>query len=93
MSEVSNIPNTVLLIKYQRVCQRCQRCETLCCTMNNWSKAIYVRGVKNGVHGFYTTLYTEYCYSWGGVEGVLYYVYSGLLPLPGGKAKHSILGV
>ena len=46
---------------------------------------MYVRGVKSGVCGFYTTLHTEYCYScrrcWR-----LYSVYSGLSPLPGGKA-------
>ena len=63
MLEVLKVPNTVLLIKDQRACWRCQRCVTLCCTMNNWSKAMYVRGIKSGVCGFYTTLHTEYCYS------------------------------
>ena len=27
-------------------------------------KAMYVGGVKSGVCGFYTTLHTEYCYSY-----------------------------
>ena len=32
------MPNTVLLIKDQRACQRCQRCETLYCNTNKGSK-------------------------------------------------------
>ena len=38
MSEVLKVPNTVLLIKDQRACQRCQRCETLYCNTNKGSK-------------------------------------------------------
>ena len=49
-------------------------------------KAVYVRGVKSGVCGFYTTLHTEYCYSCWRCQRLLYSVYSGLSPLPGGKA-------
>ena len=49
-------------------------------------KAMYVRGVESGVCGFYTTLHTEYCYSYWRCQRLLYSVYSGLLPLPGGKA-------
>ena len=45
----------------------------------------YVGGVESGVCGFYTTLHTEYCYSCRRCQR-LYSVYSGLLPLPGGKA-------
>ena len=63
MSDVSKVPNTVLLIKDQRAYRRCSGCVTLYCTMNNWSKAMYVGGVKSGVCGFYTTLHTKYCYS------------------------------
>ena len=63
MLEVLKVPNTVLLTKDQRACKRCWRCETLYCTMNNWSNAMYVRGVESGVCGFHTTLHTEYCYS------------------------------
>ena len=60
-------------------------------------KAMYVGGVKSGVCGFYTTLHTEYCYSCWRCQRLLYSVYSGLSPLPGGKAIYlfepSILGV
>ena len=49
-------------------------------------KAIYVGGVKSGVCGFYTTLHTEYCYSCQRCRRLLYSVYTGLSPLPGGKA-------
>ena len=38
MLEVWKVPNTVLLIKDQRACQRCQRCETLYCNTNKGSK-------------------------------------------------------
>ena len=38
MSEVSKVPNTVLLIKDQRACQKCQRCETLYSNTNKGSK-------------------------------------------------------
>ena len=49
--------------------------------------SMYVRGVKSGICSFHTTLYTEVSVTHvGGVKGVLYSVYSGLLPLPGGKA-------
>ena len=43
--------NTVLLIKDQRACQRCWRCETLYYIINKGSKAIKC------VCCFYTTLY------------------------------------
>ena len=38
---------------------------------------MYVKDVEDGVCGFYTTLHTEYCYSFTyveGVEGVKYYI-------------------
>ena len=35
-------------------------------------KAMYVRGVKSGVCGFYTTLHTEYCYSCQRCQRLLY---------------------
>ena len=38
MLEVSKVPNTVLLIKDQRACRGCQRCETLYCNTNKGSK-------------------------------------------------------
>ena len=38
MSEVSKVPNTVLLIKDQRACWRCRRCETLYSNTNKGSK-------------------------------------------------------
>ena len=47
---------------------------------------MYVRGVESGVCGFYTTLHTEYCYSCQRCRRLLYSSYSGLSPLPGGKA-------
>ena len=53
MSEVSKVPNTVLLIKDQKPCRRCQRCETLYCNTNKGSKkAMYVGGVASGVCRF-----------------------------------------
>ena len=48
-------------------------------------KAMYVGGVESGVCGFYTTLHTEYCYSCQRCQRLLYSIYSGLSPLPGGK--------
>ena len=83
---MSEVPNTVLLIKDQRACQSCRRCETLYCNTNKGSKAMYVGGVESGVCGFYTTLHTEYCYSCRRCQSLLYSVYSGLSPLPRGKA-------
>ena len=80
------MPNTVLLIKDQRACQKCQGCETLYCNTNKGSKTMCVGGVESGVCGFYTTLHTEYCYSCQRCQRLLYSVYSGLSPLPGGKA-------
>ena len=50
-------------LKYCTINKRCLRCETLYCTTNKGSKTMYVRGVKSGVCGFYTTVYTEYSYS------------------------------
>ena len=49
-------------------------------------KAMYVGGVESGICGFYTTLHTEYCYSCRRCRRLLYSVYSGLSPLPGGRA-------
>ena len=43
MSEVLKVPNTVLLIKDQRACQRCQRCKTLYCNINKGSKGYVCR--------------------------------------------------
>ena len=82
MSEVLKVPNTVLLIKDQRACQRCRRCETLYCKIKRLCMS---GGIESGVCGFYTTLHTDYCYSCQRYQR-FYSVYSGLLPLPGGKA-------
>ena len=79
------VPNTELLIKDQRACPRCWRCVTLCCIMNNWSKAMYFTGVESGVCGFYTTLHAEYYYSCLRCQRLLYSVYSGLLPCQEGR--------
>ena len=43
MLEVSKVPNTVLLIKDQRACQRCRRCETLYSNTNKGSKGYVCR--------------------------------------------------
>ena len=43
-----------------------------------------VKRVKSGVCGFYTTLHTELLNLL--LMSKVYFVYSGLLPLPGGKA-------
>ena len=65
-------------------CRRCQRYSTDFNALN----AMYV---EDGVCGFYATLHTEYCYSFypcrrcRRCQILLYSVYSGLSPLPGGK--------
>ena len=43
MLEVSKVPNTVLLIKDQRACWRCRRCETLYSNTNKASKGYVCR--------------------------------------------------
>ena len=43
MSEVSKVPTTALLIKDQRACWRCQRCELLYCNTNKGSKGYVCR--------------------------------------------------
>ena len=43
MSEVLKVPNTILLIKDQRACQRCRRCETLYSNTNKGSKGYVCR--------------------------------------------------
>ena len=40
---MSEVPNTVLLIKDQRACQSCRRCETLYCNTNKGSKGYVCR--------------------------------------------------
>ena len=80
MSEVSKVPNTVLLIKDQRAC------------VNNWSKAMHVGGVKSSVCGFYITLHTEYCYSCRRCQRLLYTVASRLCQ-EGRLFEPSVLGV
>ena len=67
MSEVSKVPNTVLLIKDQRACRRCQRCETLYSNTNKGSKGYVCRRCwRSMLHAAWypATLYKYY------VEGV-----------------------
>ena len=80
------MPNTVLLIKDQRACWRFEGVNHCSAIPLKDQKATYVGGVESGVCGSYTTLHTEYCYSCWKCQRLLYCVYSGLLPLPGGKA-------
>ena len=73
--------------EYKRLkqCQRWQRYSTDFNALN----AMYVEDVKYGVCSLYATLHTEYCYSsqrCRRCQILLYSVYSGLSPLPGGKA-------
>ena len=71
--------------KRSKQCQRCQRYSTDFNALN----AMYVKDFEDGVCGFYTTLHTEYSYSshsYQRCQILFYFVYSGLLPLPGGKA-------
>ena len=79
MSEVSKVPNTVLLIKDQRACWRCQRCEILYCKikrlcMSEESKVVFVAFTQHCIQSTVTHV--------GGVEGCTLYT----VPLPGGKA-------
>ena len=91
MSEVLKVPNTVLLIKDQSACWGCQRSETLYCNTNKGSKG-YVcwmcqkrcLWLLHNVHCIQSNV--THITHVGGVKGVLYSVYSGLSPLPGGKA-------
>ena len=46
-------------LNYCTINKMCRRCETLYCTTNKGSKTMYVGGVKGGVCGFHTTVYTE----------------------------------
>ena len=65
MSEVSKVPNTVLLIKDQRACQRCRRCETLYCKM----KRLCMSEVSKVVFVAFTQHYVQSTTHVGGVEG------------------------
>ena len=71
MSEVSKVPNTVLLIKDQRACRRCRRCEILYCKikrlcMSEVSKVVFVAFTQHCIQSTVThvrcvegcTLYT-----------------------------------
>ena len=71
MSEVSKVPNTVLLIKDQRACRRCWRCEILYCKikrlcMSEVSKVVFVAFTQHCIQSTVThvrgvkgcTLYT-----------------------------------
>ena len=46
-------------------------------------KTMYVGGVESGVCGFYTTLHTEYCYSCGRCQRLMYPVYRAPRPSRG----------
>ena len=88
MSEVLKVPNTVLSIKDQRACQRCRRCETLYSNTNKRSKGyVCQRCRKWCLWLLHNTAYRVLLLmSDVSKVTVLYSVYSGLLPLPGGKA-------
>ena len=55
MLEVSKVPNTVLLIKDQRACLRCRRCEHCTLIPIKDQKAMHVGGVESA----YRALNTE----------------------------------
>ena len=61
------------------------------CTDFSVLNAMYVRDIRDGVCGFYATLYAEYRFHVEDIEDTLYSVYSGPWPLapPGGKAHCS----
>ena len=91
MSEVSKVPNTELLIKDQRVCRRCRRCEILYCKikrlcMSEVSKVVFVAFTQHCIQSTVTHI--------GGVKGcTLYTVVSR--PCQEGRllCEPSILGV
>ena len=56
-------------------------------SLNSFTHVTQVKRVKSGVCGFYATLHTELLNLLLMSKGSkVYSVYSGLLPLPGGKA-------
>ena len=55
------------------------------CTDFNALNAMYVRDVRDGVCGFYATLYAEYRFHVKDVEDTLYCVYSGPSPHQEGR--------
>ena len=55
------------------------------CIDFNALNCIFVRDVRDGVCGFYTTLYAEYRFHVGDVEDTLYSVYSGPSPHQEGR--------
>ena len=55
------------------------------CTDFNALNALYVRDVRDGVCGFYTTPYAEYRFHVKDVEDTLYSVYSGPSPHQEGR--------
>ena len=63
------------------------------CTDFNALNGIFVRDVRDGVCGFYATLYTEYRFHVGDVEDTLHSVYSGPLPRQEGRLVVAILSV
>ena len=70
MLEVSNGPNTVLLIKDQRACQGCRRCEILYCMikrlcMSEVSKVVFVAFTQHCIQSTVTHV--------GGVKGCTLY--------------------
>ena len=74
--------------KISKQCQGCRRYSTNFNALN----AMYVEDIKDGVYGFYATLYTEYCYSSHSCQRyqrcqIDYHVLciQGLSPLPGAK--------
>ena len=60
------------------------------CTDFNALNAMYVGDVRDGVCGFYATLYAQYRFH---VEDTLYSVYSGPLPRQKGRLIVAILSI
>ena len=70
---------------------QCSKVSKIHCTDFNALNGIFVRDVRDGVCGFYATLYAEYRFHVGDVKDTLYSVLCIQWPLapPGGKAHCS----
>ena len=90
MLEVSKVPNTVLLIKDQRACQRCRRCEIMYCKikrlcMSEVSKVVFVAFTQHCIQSTVTHV--------RGVKGCTLYTMASRPCQEGRLFQPSVLGV
>ena len=90
MLEVSKVTNAVLLIKDQRACQRCRRCEILCCKikrlcMSEVLKVVFVAFTQHYIQSTVTHV--------GGIEGCTLYTVASCPCQEGRLYQPSVLGI